>query len=87
MPTIEELNEMRQVDIRTVDISQFTDIQEVEIDEKAGVKKRIAEYIEKVHNPFLVKIGDYGVKFSYAAAGEGIEERMLAYVSRLAERE
>ena len=81
MLTIERLNKMKQADIRTVDMSQFTDIREVEIDEKTSVKKRIVQYIEKVHNPFLIKIGDYGVKFSYAATGEGMEERMLAYVN------
>ncbi len=84
MLTIEELNEMKQTDIRTVDISQLVDLQEIDIDEKASVKSRAAQYIEAVHNPFLVKIGGYVVKFSYAEEGAGIEERMFRYISAMA---
>ncbi len=84
MLTLEELNEMRQADIRTADISQLTDLRDVEINEKDSVKKRVAQYMEAVKTPFLVKIGNYAVKFSYSESGEGIEERMLAYVSDMA---
>jgi hypothetical protein len=81
MVTLEELNEMRQADIRTVDVSQLTDLRDVEINEKDNVKKRVAQYMEAVKNPFLMKIGSYAVKVSYSESGEGIEERMLAYIS------
>ena len=47
MVTLEELNEMRQADIRTVDVSQLTDLRDVEINEKDNVKKRVAQYMEK----------------------------------------
>lgn len=84
MMTIEQLNELKQADIRTADIGLFTDLREITIDEKASVRKRVAQYLEAVANPFLVKIGDYAVKCSYEESGEGMEERMLAYVSHMA---
>lgn len=84
LPTLDELNKLKQVDIRKADPDQLVDLRNVEINEKESVENRLNQYIEAVHNPYLVKIGDYIVKFSYQDSGEGIEEKMLSYVSRMA---
>lgn len=83
LPSVEELYQMMNIDIRSVDREQLVDIQDVEIDEKKTVKTRIHYYIEKLHNPYFMKVGDYVVKVSYQESGEELDERVLAYVSQM----
>jgi len=85
LPTLEVLKEMSDIDIRTVDKETLIDLGTVEIDEKKSVNMRVQTYIEATHNPFLVRIGEYAVKFSYADDGETLDERMFTYVSQMAE--
>lgn len=84
LPTSEEWNEMKQADVRTADKSRLVDLCEVEIDQNAGIEERIAAYLEQVKNPYLVRIGDYAVKFSYQESGAGIEDRLLSYITEAA---
>lgn len=67
LPTLEELNEMAQMDIREVDRSQLVDIDSVKINVDLPVEERIKVYIRQVKNPYcylshgvVVKIGFKG---------------------------
>ena len=80
LPTGEEWDKMKQADVRTADKSQLIDLCEVEINPDTALEERIASYLEKVKNPYLVRIGDYAVKFSYQESGEVIEKRLLSYI-------
>lgn len=67
LPTLEELNEMAQIDIREVDRSQLVDIDSVKINADLPVEERIKDYIRQVKNPYcylshgvVVKIGFKG---------------------------
>ncbi len=67
LPTLEELNEMAQIDIREVDRSQLVDIDSVKINADLPVEARIKDYIRQVKNPYcylshgvVVKIGFKG---------------------------
>lgn len=83
LPTMEELRNMQDVDIMKADRNELVDIRDITIDETKPVKSRINSYIEAVHNPFLVKAGDYVIKFSYQDSGEEMDERILSYVSQM----
>ena len=67
LPTLEELSEMAQMDIREVDRSQLVDIDSVKINADLPVEERIKDYIRQVRNPYcylshgvVVKIGFKG---------------------------
>lgn len=81
--SIEELNKMKNIDVKQIDREKLVDIRTIQIDEEKPVEARIEDYIKAVHNPFLVKIGDYIVKFTYQDSGEEIDERILSYIEQI----
>lgn len=83
MMTIEELQQMREADIMKADRAQLVDIRNLEIDKSKSLESRIRSYLEQVHNPFLVKIGDYIVKYRYTDCDKDMDDRMVEYVSKM----
>lgn len=66
MPTLEELQEMAAVDIRTVDKSTLVELDDVEIHEELPQAERIADYIKQIKNPYCYKSHGVVVKISFA---------------------
>ena len=83
--TPEELKELAEVDVRTVDINSLTDLRDIEIDTKAPVEKKLASFARQTNNPYVNRIGDYVVKVCYQEEGSTIDEKMEEYIRRLAE--
>ncbi len=75
---------MRDVDIMQADRDALVDIRDIRIDSSKPVEARIREYMEQVHDPFLVKYGDYIVKLSYADTEKSMNDRMAEYVNQMA---
>lgn len=85
LPTIQELEQMRNIDIRDADREQLVDIRNIEINIDKSVVARVTEYIEKVKNPYLVGVGDYIVKLNYSDTQETVNDRMKHYISKSTE--
>ena len=81
----EELQKMEQMDIREADPDTLADISKIEIDMKKPVPVRVDEYVRKVGNPFLVKVGDYVVKIGYSGSSGTLNDRMEQYIRKVAE--
>ena len=81
----EELQKMEQIDIREADPDTLADISRIEIDMKKPVPARVDDYVRKVGNPFLVKVGDYVVKIGYSGSSDTLNERMKQYTRKVAE--
>ena len=56
LPTPEEMQEMAEIDIRTVDTSSLVDIEQVQ---------RIADYIRQIKNPYCYISHGVAVKISF----------------------
>ena len=67
------LQELKRVNIKEVNPDELVDISEIEIDTKQSVQKRVKEYVEQVHNPYLVRVGEYVVKIGYSDCERDIE--------------
>lgn len=85
MLSCEELQEMQNIDIRTANTDEIIDITDIEIDKKKSVSGRVKSYIEAVHNPFLVKVGDYTVKIGYSDCKETLNDRMKQFILKMTE--
>ena len=83
LPTIEELQEMKEMDIMQADREQLADICSLEIDKSKPLDSRIRSYLEQVHNPFLVKAGEYVLKFKYMDCDKDMDDRMVEYVTKM----
>lgn len=79
------LQELKRVNIKEVNPDELVDISEIEIDTKQSVQKRVKEYVEQVHNPYLVRVGEYVVKMGYSDCKETLNDRMKQYISKIAE--
>ena len=79
------LQELKRVNIKEVNPDELVDISEIEIDTKQSVQKRVKEYVEQVHNPYLVRVGEYVVKIGYYDCEETLNDRMKQYISKIAE--
>ena len=79
------LQELKRVNIKEVNPDELVDISEIEIDTKQSVQKRVKEYVEQVHNPNLVRVGEYVVKLGYSDCEETLNDRMKQYISKIAE--
>ena len=79
------LQELKRVNIKEVNPDELVDISEIEIDTEQSVQKRVKEYVEQVHNPYLVRVGEYVVKIGYSDCEETLNDRMKQYISKIAE--
>lgn len=85
MYSLEDLQKMQQMDIRSVNPDEVVDITGIVIDLEQPVPDRMKAYLEAVHNPFLVKVGDYIVKLGYSDCKETLNDRIKQYISKMAE--
>ena len=78
--TREELEPMKNVDVRTVDPATLRDLRDVKIDTALPKEQRIQEYIRQIGNPYCYRHGKYVVKVSFADTDVTLEDRLLAYM-------
>ena len=78
--TQEELEAMKNVDIRTVNPDTLRDIRDVKINTALPKAQRIQDYIRQIGNPYCYRHGKYVVKIRFADTNVTLEDRMLAYI-------
>jgi hypothetical protein len=83
--TKETLAKMAEVDIRTVDISELTDLQDIEIDTSQSVEKKLAAFAQQTKNVYVNRIGEYVVKVRFQESGATIDDKMTEYLRRMSE--
>ena len=62
------------VDFGDMEINSLSDISKVRIDRGQPVAKRRKQYLEKVGNPYLVRVGNIKVKVRFAGNGVSMED-------------
>lgn len=77
------IEEMKNIDIRTVDPETLVDVTTVEIDQKLPREEREAEFIRKVKNPWCFRVGDVVVKNVYSGDGVTLQERFEQFIRTL----
>lgn len=71
---MEKCKELLEVDFDDVELGSLADISKVRIDRKQPVEKRRQRYLEKVGNPYLVRVGNIKVKVRFAGNGVSLED-------------
>lgn len=76
---LKQLEEMKNVDIRTVDKSTLVDISTVEIDTSLPPVERIVDYIRQIKNPYCYL--DHGMVIKISFTGKkSMEESLRHYI-------
>ena len=81
-----ELEELKKVDVRTVDISALEDIEKIEIDSSLSARERWMDFAEKIKNPFCFICNGMVVKISYSEAKESLENRLVQLCTSMEEQ-
>lgn len=71
---VDKCKELLAVDFEDVEISSLVDISKVRIDRGQTVEKRRQQYLEKIGNPYLVRVGNIKVKVRFAGNGVSMED-------------
>ena len=71
---VRNYDEMKNVDIRTVDKSKLVNIDDVIININDKPEKKIQDYIRQVKNPYCFLCNGYAVKISFAENNRTIED-------------
>ena len=71
-----DLEELKKVDVRTVDVSALEDIEKVKVDRSLSVGERW-NFAEKIKNPFCFICNGMIVKISYSEGKESLENKLV----------
>jgi len=77
------LEEMKSVDVRTVDRDSLVDVTQIHIDESLTKEERLKEFVRQVKNPYCFRVGDVVVKNVYSGDGVSLKERFEQYAGTL----
>lgn len=77
------IEEMKNVDVRTVDPDTLVDVNSVQISDDMSREDRLMEFIRQVKNPFCYRVGNVVVKNVYSQDGVTIDERFEQMVRAL----
>ena len=72
--TAEEYRKYLEQDFSDVNIDEMTDLLTVKADRNKSLKERRESYLNKVGNPYLVRIGNMKVKVRFANNGISLEQ-------------
>ena len=74
------VEEMKNVDVRTVSRDDLVDIRDVHIDRSLPKEERIRSFVQQIRNHYCFKCGNVVVKTSFADTDVTLEERMEHYL-------
>lgn len=77
------IEDMKNVDVRTVDRDSLVDVTQIVIDESLSKEERVAEYLRQVKNPYCFRVGDMVVKNVFSEDGVTLEERFRQFARTL----
>lgn len=80
-----ELEELKKVDIRTVDTSTLADIGKIRIDRTLPKEERLLAFIREVRNPFCFICNGMVVKTSFSDTDESLENKLAKLCIEMAE--
>lgn len=73
------LEEMKNIDIRTVDPETLHDRKDIRIDSRQPREKRIASYLKQIGNPYCYVDNGIVVKVGFLQTRETIDDRLEGY--------
>lgn len=76
------LQQMKEIDIRTVDPKNLVDIREVKIDTELPTLERLKTYISQIGNPYCFTCNGVAVQLDFADTEITLEERVAGIVSK-----
>ena len=77
------IEEMKAVDIRTVDPESLVDVTGIFISDDMTKEERVAEFVKQIKNPYCFRVGDVVVKNVYSSDGVSLKDRFEQFARTL----
>ena len=77
------VEEMKAVDIRTVDRETLVDIRDVKIDRSLQLEERVRSFVEQMKNRYWFRCGEAVVKSSFLDTDVTLEDCVESYLRNL----
>ena len=77
------IEEMKAVDVRTVDPETLVDVTQIKIDESLSKEERVKEFLRQVKNPYCFRVGNMIVKNVYSNDGVSLRDRFEQFARTL----
>ena len=75
--TLEAVQEMKILDIRTSDREKLVDARDIVIDETKSATKKVRTFLDQVKNPSAQKVGEYVLVIGYSEqTDDTIDDKM-----------
>lgn len=72
-----EFEEMKKVDIRTVELNILEDLDKIDVDKSLTKQERLLDFITKIKNPFCFICNGMVVKTSYSNTKDSLEDKLV----------
>ena len=72
-----EFEEMKKVDIRTVELNILEDLDKIDVDKSLTKEERLLDFIIKIKNPFCFICNGMVVKTSYSNTKDSLEDKLV----------
>jgi hypothetical protein len=82
MLTANQLQQLRGVDVRTVDRNSLTDMSGFQFDNALPPKERARRFFDAAKNPYCFRLDDMAVKIEFADGGPPLRDIMAALLLR-----
>ncbi len=77
--TMLDLEQLRSVNPDEINRSELVDIQDIMVESHLPKKERIADYIQKIKNPYLCKCGNMVVQSVFEETDITLVDRLIQY--------
>ena len=77
------IDEMKNIDVSTVDKSTLVDISTININPKDPPEKKFRDFVEQIKNPYCFLCNGYAVKLSFSDNGKTLEDCFMEYIDTL----
>lgn len=78
------IEEMKNVDIRTVRREELADIGEVKVNKEKNREEQIKDYLEQIKNPYCYNYGEYIVKIGFEDTTVTLTDRLQELILKTA---
>ena len=78
------IEEMKNVDVRTVKGEELADIREVEVNKRKSREGQIKDYLEQIKNPYCYRYGEYVVKIGFEDTTVTLTDRLQELILKTA---
>lgn len=77
------IEEMKNVDVRTVKREELTDIREVEVNKRKSREGQVKDYLRQIKNPYCYRYGEYVVKIGFEDTTVTLTDRLQELIMKL----